>query len=122
MILFCPLVRLLTVMNTIQDKLEHLEDENSISRRRVRELEHELEMCKKDVARERTRVLQKEDSLLQNQRELERAVADARRTMKGKARAKDTSMTAEADASMRYKEVVEEKKGIFFLRLQQFVD
>ncbi len=100
-------------MNTIQDKLEHLEDENSISRRRVRELEHELEMCKKEVARERTRVLQKEDTILQNQRELERAVADAKKSMKGKARARDTSMNAnaEADASVRYKEVVEEKKG-----------
>jgi hypothetical protein len=98
-------------MNTIQDKLSHLEDENSISRRRVRELEHELEMCKKDVARERTRVLQKEG-------ELERAVADARRSVrdvkgKGKARARDTSMSMqEADASVRYKEAVEEKKGM----------
>ncbi|KAE9405716.1 hypothetical protein BT96DRAFT_1015432 [Gymnopus androsaceus JB14] len=105
-------VRLLSAMNTIQDKLEHLEDENSISRRRVRELEHELEMCKKEVARERTRVLQKEDTLLQNQRELERAVADAKRSMKGKARARDMSMTGEADASIRYKEVVEEKKAL----------
>lgn len=109
LILF-SLVRLLTVMNTIQDKLSHLEDENGISRRRVRELEHELEMCKKDVARERTRVLHKEG-------ELERAVADARRSVKdvkgkGKARARDTSMSMqEADASVRYKEAVEEKKG-----------
>ncbi|KAF9068607.1 hypothetical protein BDP27DRAFT_1326998 [Rhodocollybia butyracea] len=104
-------VRLLTVMNTIQDKLSHLEDENGISRRRVRELEHELEMCKKDVARERTRVLQKEG-------ELERAVADARRSVrdvngKGKARARDTSFSMqEADASVRYKEAVEEKKAL----------
>ncbi|KAJ4481947.1 hypothetical protein J3R30DRAFT_3285901 [Lentinula aciculospora] len=105
-------VRLLTVMNTIQDKLEQLEGENGISRRRVRELELELEMCKKDVARERTRVLQKEEAILQNQRELERAVADAKRNMKGKARARDTSMHAEADASVRYKEAVEEKKAL----------
>ncbi|KAJ4491615.1 hypothetical protein C8J55DRAFT_469841 [Lentinula edodes] len=105
-------VRLLTVMNTIQDKLEQLEDENGISRRRVRELELELEMCKKDVARERTRVIQKEEAILQNQRELERAVADAKRSMKGKTRARDTSMHADIDASVRYKEAVEEKKAL----------
>ncbi|KAJ3784799.1 hypothetical protein GGU10DRAFT_19536 [Lentinula aff. detonsa] len=105
-------VRLLTVMNTIQDKLEQLENENGVSRRRVRELELELEICKKDVARERTRVLQKEEAILQNQRELERAVADAKRSMKGKARARDTGIHVEADASVRYKEAVEEKKAL----------
>ncbi|KAJ3850657.1 hypothetical protein EV368DRAFT_44833 [Lentinula lateritia] len=105
-------VRLLTVMNTIQDKLEQLEDENGISRRRVRELELELEMCKKDVARERTRVIQKEEAILQNQLELERAVADAKRSMKGKTRARDTSMHADIDSSVRYKEAVEEKKAL----------
>ncbi|KAJ3715531.1 hypothetical protein C8R42DRAFT_681168 [Lentinula raphanica] len=105
-------VRLLTVMNTIQDKLEQLENENGISRRRVRELELELEICKKDVARERTRVLQKEEAILQNQRELERAVADAKKSMKGKGRARDTSVHIDAEASMRYKEAVEEKKAL----------
>lgn len=40
----------------MHSKLEHLEGENAISRRRVRELELELEVAKKDVARERSRV------------------------------------------------------------------
>ena len=37
-----------------------MESENSISRRRVRELELELEECKKEVAKERTKVLERE--------------------------------------------------------------
>ncbi|ESK89236.1 proteophosphoglycan ppg4 [Moniliophthora roreri MCA 2997] len=104
--------RLLSVLNTIQTKLTHLEDENSISRRRVRELEHELEMCKREVARERTRVMEKETAILQNQRELERAVADAKKTIKGKGKARDASITNEGDATVRYKEAVEEKKAL----------
>ncbi|KAL0066156.1 hypothetical protein AAF712_006781 [Marasmius tenuissimus] len=104
--------RLITVLNTIQGKLTHLEDENSISRRRVRELEYELEVCKREVAKERTRVLEKESAILQNQRELERALSDAKRTIKGKAKARDVSINQDADASVRYKEAVEEKKAL----------
>ncbi|KAL0576860.1 hypothetical protein V5O48_005125 [Marasmius crinis-equi] len=104
--------RLLAVLNNIQSKLSHLEDENSISRRRVRELEYELEVCKREVAKERTRVMEKESAILQNQRELERALSDARKTIKGKGRARDVSITQDADASVRYKEAVEEKKAL----------
>ncbi|KAG7088592.1 hypothetical protein E1B28_012567 [Marasmius oreades] len=104
--------RLLAVLNTIQSKLSRLEDENSISRRRVRELEYELEVCKREVAKERTRVLEKESAILQNQRELERAVADAKKSMKGKGKARDASINNDADASVRYKEAVEEKKAL----------
>ncbi|KAK7464652.1 hypothetical protein VKT23_005859 [Stygiomarasmius scandens] len=107
-------VRLLSVMSAIQTKLEHLEEENSISRRRVRELEHELELCKREVAKERTRVLQKEDLILKNQRDLERAVADAKRNVKGKGKARDTSTSLyiDPDASIRYQEAVKEKKAL----------
>ncbi|EEB88726.1 hypothetical protein MPER_13266 [Moniliophthora perniciosa FA553] len=87
-------VRLLSVLNSIQTKLTHLEDENSISRRRVRELEHELEVCKREVAKERTRVMEKETAILQNQRELERAVADAKKSIKGKGKARDATLEA----------------------------
>ncbi|KAF9267567.1 hypothetical protein L218DRAFT_1074297 [Marasmius fiardii PR-910] len=104
--------RLLAVLNTIQSKLTHLEDENSISRRRVRELEYELEVCKREVAKERTRVMEKESAILQNQRELERAVADAKKTLKGKGKARDASLNHDTDASVRYKEAVEEKKAL----------
>ncbi|THV03823.1 hypothetical protein K435DRAFT_747317 [Dendrothele bispora CBS 962.96] len=105
-------VRLLSVMSTIQTKLQYLEEENSISRRRVRELEHELELCKREVAKERTRVLQKEDLIMKNQRELERAVTDAKRNAKGKGKARDVSINIDPEASIRYQEVVKEKKAL----------
>ena len=47
--------RLVKTLNDVHFRLEHLEEENSISRRRVRELEYELEECKREVVRERTR-------------------------------------------------------------------
>ncbi|KXN84597.1 hypothetical protein AN958_12278 [Leucoagaricus sp. SymC.cos] len=94
--------RLLHTLNTVQMKIQQLEEENGISRRRVRELEMELEDCKREVARERTRLIQQEEFLKQQQATL--------RAAKGKARARDVS----ADTSLfqeRYKEAVEEKKG-----------
>jgi hypothetical protein len=48
-------------LNTIQSRLSQVADENGVSRRRVRKLE--LESCKADVARERTRVLEREEAL-----------------------------------------------------------
>lgn len=100
--------RLLRTLNTVQTKLQHLEQENSISRRRVRELELELEVCKRDVARERTRVLEREDTIVQQRRDASYIAAS--RKHKGKARAKDMSM--EGDIHEKYKEAVEEKKGL----------
>jgi len=94
------LAQLLTTLGDVQSRLLHLESENSISRRRIRDLEFELEACKDEVVRERTRVLQKE-AMLQRRQDAEQA---ARR---GKARAVET---LEAH-SEKYKEVVEEKKG-----------
>lgn len=95
--------RLLQTLNTVQRKIQQLEEENCISRRRVRELEMELEDCKREVARERTRLIQQEEILKQQYA--------THRAPKGKARARDLS----ADTSHlheRYKEVVEEKKGL----------
>jgi hypothetical protein len=89
-------------LNIVHNKIQQLEEENGISRRRVRELEMELEDCKRDVIRERTRLIEQEEMLKQQQAAL--------RMAKGKARARDFS----ADTSQlheRYKEVVEEKKG-----------
>jgi len=45
------------MLSVIQSRLAFLESENSVSRRRVKELELELEACKQEVARERTRIL-----------------------------------------------------------------
>ena len=49
------LARFLSVLTAVQAKLAHLELENSISRRRIWELERELESCQAEVAREWTR-------------------------------------------------------------------
>jgi hypothetical protein len=86
--------RLVTALNTVQSKLAQIEAENSVSRRRVRELEMELEACKEDVKRERTRVLEREEVMMRKQRAAE----------------------VEEESEMRYKQAVEEKKGrVLFL-------
>jgi hypothetical protein len=95
--------RLLQTLSVVQSKLARLEDENGISRRRVRELEYELEICKEDVVRERTRVLEAGDLGLRS-----------RTNSKGKAKATNNlgrDRDGEEDITVRYKEVVEEKKG-----------
>ena len=88
----------------MQSKLTYLESEHSISRRRVQELELELEHCKKDVAKERTRVLQME---MEDAERQHAATMKAYADRKGKSRA--SSPTAEDHA--RYREAVEERKG-----------
>ncbi|KAG1743245.1 uncharacterized protein EDB91DRAFT_1126491 [Suillus paluster] len=52
--------RLIASLNALHAKLAHLETENGIARRRVRELEHELQQCKRDVARERSRIMEQD--------------------------------------------------------------
>ncbi|KAG7442993.1 uncharacterized protein BT62DRAFT_904157 [Guyanagaster necrorhizus] len=101
--------RLLSAISAVQSKLRELQDENGISRRRVRELEHELELCKIEVTKEHSMLMQREEFLSQQQHELE--LEDARRRKgKGKAKARDISFSRE-DTS-RYQEVVEEKKAL----------
>ncbi|PBK97754.1 hypothetical protein ARMGADRAFT_650965 [Armillaria gallica] len=101
--------RLLSAISAVQSKLRELEDENGVSRRRVRELEHELELCKIEVTKERSILMQREEFLAAQQRELELEEA-RRRKGKGKAKARDISFSRE-DTS-RYLEVVEEKKAL----------
>ncbi|KAJ7043943.1 hypothetical protein C8F04DRAFT_1361591 [Mycena alexandri] len=106
--------RLLSTLSVVQTKLHQLEDENGISRRRVRELELELEVCKREVARERTRVLElNEASAIQ--READHAHAHGR-AAKGKAKARaglsSVHEAEEEDIGERYREVVEEKKAL----------
>jgi hypothetical protein len=102
---------LFRILNAVQSKLEHLEEENGISRRRVRELELELEVCRRDVARERTRVLAREEITMQQQRDASYIAAPKKN--KGKARAKDPSVGE--DLHEKYREAVEEKKGSQFV-------
>ncbi|KAI6101976.1 hypothetical protein EV401DRAFT_2025538 [Pisolithus croceorrhizus] len=88
--------RLVASLNALQIRLSHLENENSIARRRVRELEYELEQCKRDVVRERTRILDT------------RLPGPSTSRVKGKEK-----KTKEADQSAsKYFEVVEEKKAL----------
>ncbi|RDB24453.1 hypothetical protein Hypma_008433 [Hypsizygus marmoreus] len=101
--------RLIATLNNVQSKLQHLEEENSVSRRRVRELELELEVCKRDVARERTRVMEREEVIVQQQRDANTSM----KRNKGKARAKDISMSMDYDGlHERYKVAVEDKKSL----------
>lgn len=96
----------MNTLSIVQSKLAYLESEHNISRRRVQELELELEHCKKDVAKERTRVMQME------MEDVERQHAAAMRAhvdQKGKGKAVPSSPTALDHA--RYREAVEEKKG-----------
>ncbi|KAJ7212269.1 hypothetical protein GGX14DRAFT_448485 [Mycena pura] len=95
--------RLLSILSTVQTKLHELEDENAISRRRVRELELELEVCKREVAKERTRILERSEMSVRQQ---ESEAMWAKR--KGKARAVDH----DPDIEERYREAVEEKKAL----------
>lgn len=99
----------MNVLSAVQSKLAHLETENGISRRRVRELEHELEACKVEVQRERTRVMERESVIIQQREESFRA----KKLDKTKAN-KSARFEDDEALEQRYREVVEEKKGKLF--------
>ncbi|KAJ2914734.1 hypothetical protein MD484_g5681, partial [Candolleomyces efflorescens] len=110
--------RLLQTLSQVQNKLQQLNDENGISRRRVRELEMELDECKRDVARERTRLLEQEEVIVQQQRELASGTGPTSKG-KGKAREKEKERGREKEVvedseevMKRYKDAVEEKKAL----------
>jgi chromosome segregation ATPase len=94
--------RLQLAMNHLQKKIAHLDDENHTSRKRMKDLEHELDVCRQDVERQRKLVAQREDLLVGQQR---MEVAGSR--TKGKARAMEDARAGQE----RYKQSVEEKKG-----------
>ena len=110
-------------LSAVQSQLRDLEDENSISRRRVRELEMELEECKRHVARERTRLIERDE--LNDLGRYGGGSGRATQTMrnKGKGRAVESSVNIDDERSReRYKDAVEEKKGLslvlfYFLRI-----
>ncbi|KAI0917466.1 hypothetical protein AcW1_007340 [Taiwanofungus camphoratus] len=113
--------RLFTTLNIVQSKLAFLESENSISRRRVRELELELEACKQEVARERTKVLDREEAVAQQRtdiacREKDRLAALRHEKGKAKAQRREAEVLARDQAAVaaesRYKQAVEEKKAL----------
>lgn len=95
----------MATLSAVQSKLVYLEAENSVSRRRVLELERELEECKKEVAKERTRAL--EPGAGANNHE---TVHNRTSSSFHPNDASNPSHRRMEDAS-RYREAVEEKKG-----------
>lgn len=89
------------MLGLVQQRLAHLEGDNSAFRRRLRELEHELDNCKVDIAIERENIMQQERVL----RDRNRAQAMS---------AQNPGAAGDPDRrrdEKRYKEAVEEKKG-----------
>ena len=90
-------------MNLLQKKITHLDSENHTSRRRMKELERELDICRQDVERQREQVIRREEQLVKQQR----ADVITAAKLKGKARAVEDTK----EEQKRYKQAVEEKKG-----------
>jgi hypothetical protein len=89
-------------MNHLQKKIAHLDAENHTSRRRMKELEGELDVCRRDVEKQRELVIHRE-ALIGRQQRAEGATTRS----KGKARAvEDTD-----EEKKRYIQAVQEKKG-----------
>ena len=101
--------RFLSVLAAVQSKLVHLESENGVSRRRVRELERELDVCKVEVARERTRVMERESIIVQQREDAQTQSQRTKRQEKGKG--KSSRFKDDGELEERYRAVVEEKKG-----------
>jgi hypothetical protein len=125
-------VRLISSLNAVQAKLSQLEQENGISRRRVGELELELERCKSEVVRERTRVMERDSSLNavpERQRADQASHPEHRRQQRGtgervqdggsigarKGKHVRLAIDEEGFGDLRYREVVEEKKGMYLV-------
>jgi hypothetical protein len=89
-------------MNLLQKKITHLDAENHTSRKRMKELERELDVCRQDVETQRRLVMLREEILVKQHR-----AAAATSNLKGKAR----SVEDTKEEQKRYKQAVEEKKG-----------
>lgn len=94
--------RLQFAMNLLQKKISHLDAENHTSRKRMKELERELDVCRQDVETQRRLIMLREELLVKQHR-----AGAATSNSKGKARfVEDTK-----EEQNRYKQAVEEKKG-----------
>ena len=89
-------------MNLLQKKIAHLDGENHTSRKRMKELERELDVCRQDVEAQRRLVMLREEILVTQHR-----AGAATSNSKGKAR----SVEDTKEEQKRYKQAVEEKKG-----------
>ncbi|KAI0755192.1 hypothetical protein C8Q80DRAFT_1248305 [Daedaleopsis nitida] len=104
--------RLIATLSIVQNKLTSLEQENSVSRRRVRELEIELEACKKEVIRERTRIMEHEQSIREDEPAASRRRADQRERIQQQKKKAEEDQAELAAAETRYKAAVEEKRAL----------
>ena len=89
-------------MSLLQKKIAHLDAENHTSRKRMKELERELDVCRQDVESQRRLVMLREELLVERYR-----AGAATFNSKGKAR----SVEDTKEEQKRYKQAVEEKKG-----------
>ncbi|KIK80929.1 hypothetical protein PAXRUDRAFT_833216 [Paxillus rubicundulus Ve08.2h10] len=97
--------RLVASLNTLHARLTHLENENGVARRRVRELEYELEQCKRDVVKERTRIMESQDAI-----DISAARIAGPSTTRAKGKEKRNKETDQH--ASKYFEIVEERKAL----------
>ena len=112
--------KLFATLNAVQSKLAFLESENTESRRRVHELELELEACKQEVARESMKVEEREEAVARHtaavlEREKEKLAGLGRRVRSRADRIQRDAEINAAERSIKYKEAVAEKKGLYIL-------
>ncbi|KAG8998311.1 hypothetical protein FRB93_013786 [Tulasnella sp. JGI-2019a] len=93
-------------LDELASRLQHVEHENSTARRRVHELELELDQCKEDAKYERTRLEEEKRKRIH----LQSPSGDR----KGKGRVSDGNMSesGEPNWEMRYHAVLDEKKSL----------
>ncbi|KAL5501627.1 hypothetical protein ACEPAH_8887 [Sanghuangporus vaninii] len=96
-------VELIKTLTTLQTRLNQLESQNLVSRRRIQELEYDLDACKLEVKRERTRVMERDEIIVAQQRDFQKQRAALSRPVR---KVPDPANEA------RYREVVEEKKAL----------
>ncbi|KAI9456150.1 hypothetical protein F5148DRAFT_984542 [Russula earlei] len=96
-------VRLQLAMSHLQKKIAHLDADNHTSRRRMKELERELDVCRQDVERQRELVMRREELLVRQQ-----VPEVAAATSKGKARVTEDTK----EDQKRYQRAVAEKKAL----------
>ena len=77
-------------------------------------MERELDACKIEVARERSRVMERESVIVQQREDVQRQTQRTETLAKGKGKAKTTRFEDDGELEERYRGVVEEKKGTHF--------
>ncbi|OCH92589.1 hypothetical protein OBBRIDRAFT_886090 [Obba rivulosa] len=98
--------RIRATLNAVHAKLSRLESEHGVSRKRVRELELELEACKEEIAHQRTKIQERETVIAQQHRQEREWHAQRSKSHRG-----DVVEEEDADRS-RYKEAVQAKKEL----------